>query len=69
MSKHKITIGKVNPAPKIDNSPKKIHIIKKEQKFSIPKESTYKILNIDNFRIRHVLQKTPANCGPLSIIN
>jgi hypothetical protein len=26
-------------------------------------------LNIDNFKIHHVLQKTPANCGPLSIIN
>jgi CxxC motif-containing protein len=69
MSKGKIKICKIDSTVKINNSPKKISIIKKEKKFSIPKESTYKILNIDNFKIRHVVQKTPANCGPLSIVN
>lgn len=66
MKTSQIRIIKVD---KNNTPPPKIKIIKKENKFSIPKESTYKILNIDNFRIRHVLQKTPANCGPLAIIN
>jgi hypothetical protein len=63
MNKPKITIVKNQP-----NNSSKITIIKKKP-FTIPKESTYKILNIDNLCFRHVLQKTPANCGPLSIIN
>lgn len=63
MNKPKITIVKKQP-----NNSSKITIVKKKP-FTIPKESTYKILNIDNLRFRHVLQKTPANCGPLAIIN
>ena len=63
MNKPKITIVKKQP-----NNSSKITIVKKKL-FTIPKESTYKILNIDNLRFRHVLQKTPANCGPLAIIN
>lgn len=63
MNKPKITIVKKQP-----NNSSKITIVKKKP-FTIHKESTYKILNIDNLRFRHVLQKTPANCGPLAIIN
>jgi len=47
----------------------KFNIVKVEKESKLPKEAISKILNIDWKRLSHTLQKTPANCGPLSITN
>ncbi len=52
---------------------KKITILKinqeKPKSIWLHKESIMKLLNIDWKQLQYSAQKTPANCGPLSIIN